>query len=244
VLRYAVEKLKGVRLDSCDFQEVRGEEGIREITIAANGIELKLAVVHGLKNASTVVERIRKGQCDYDLIEVMSCPGGCIGGAGQPVSRDADVKRLRTKGLYNVDKMMQLHKSQDNHIVSECYAKHIEGGIGGPSAHRLLHTNYQNRRRILGQPLTVLESGPQQKLLVSVCVGTSCFVRGSQALLRSLVEYIEGQGLEDLVEVQATFCFERCDRGPTVHVGQEIQEHCTLEKACQLIHQQLDQIAV
>jgi NADH-quinone oxidoreductase subunit G len=158
------------------------------------------------------------------------------------VSRDAAAKRLRTKGLYNADKMMQLHKSQDNHIVTECYAKHLQGGIGGPSAHRLLHTKYQNRRRILGQPLTVLESGPQQKLLVSVCVGTSCFVRGSQALLRSLVEYIQSQGLEDSVEVQATFCFERCDRGPTVHVGQVTQEHCTPEIARQLIQQQLEHV--
>ena len=244
VLRYAVEKLKGVRLDACDFQEVRGEQGLREATIAAGDVELKLAVVHGLKNASNLVERIRKGECDYDLVEVMSCPGGCIGGAGQPVTRDAAAKRLRAKGLYNADKMMQLHKSQDNHIVTECYAKHLQGGVGGPSAHRLLHTQYQNRRRILGQPLTVLESGPQQKLLVSVCVGTSCFVRGSQALLRSLVEYIQAQGIEDTVEVQATFCFERCDRGPTVHVGQVTQEHCTLEIACQLIQQQLEQVAV
>ena len=63
VLRYAVEKLKGVRLDACDFQEVRGEAGIRETIVAVGDVELKLAVVHGLKNASTLVERIRKGQC-------------------------------------------------------------------------------------------------------------------------------------------------------------------------------------
>ncbi len=239
VLRYAVEKIQGVRLDAVDFQEVRGEEGIREATLSVNGLDVRLAVVHGLKNASTLVERIRKGEAKYDLIEVMACPGGCIGGAGQPVSRDMEVKRKRAKGLYTADKMMQLHKSQDNHFLAQCYEDHLEGQIGGHTAHRLLHTTYQSRRRIHEQPLTVLDSGPTQKLLVSVCVGTSCFVRGSQALLKSLVEYIESRGLDDVVEVQATFCFEQCDRGPTVRIGDHIQNRCTLELACQLIDAQL-----
>jgi NADH-quinone oxidoreductase subunit G len=239
VLRYAVEKLQGVRLDAVDFQEVRGEQGIREATVTANGMELKLAIVHGLRNASTVVERIRKGECQYDLVEVMACPGGCIGGAGQPVSRDGDTKRRRTKGLYNADKMMQLHKSQDNHFLADCYAAHLDNQVGGHTAHRLLHTGYQSRRRIHEQPLTVLDSGPTQKLLVTVCVGTSCFVRGSQTLLKSLVDYIESRGLEDVVEVQATFCFEQCDRGPTVQVGEQVETHCTLQRACELIESQL-----
>ena len=81
--------------------------------------------------------------------------------------------------------MMQLHKSQDNHIVAECYADYL-GEPGGPTAHRLLHTTYQNRRRILGDPLVLLDNNNQtQKVRVSVCVGTSCFVRGSQTLLKS-----------------------------------------------------------
>jgi len=239
VLRYAVEKLQGVRLDAVDFREVRGDEGVRAVELSAGGVALKLAVVNGLKNATKVVEQIRAGQCDYDLVEVMACPGGCIGGAGQPVCRDPAVGKQRAKGLYQADKMMQLHKSQDNHMVAECYAKHLDGHTGSQTAHRLLHTSYQSRRRILGEPLTVLDSGPTQKLAVSVCVGTSCFVRGSQALLKSLVEYVEGQGLDDQVDIQATFCFERCDRGPTVHVGQHTEERCTLQRACALIQEQL-----
>ena len=243
VLRYAVEKIQGVRLDAVDFHEVRGEEGLREAVLSVNGMEVRLAVVHGLKNASTLIERIRKGECNYDLIEVMACPGGCIGGAGQPVSRDMEVKRKRAKGLYTADKMMQLHKSQDNHFLAQCYEDHLEGKIGGHTAHRLLHTKYQSRRRIHEQPLTVLDSGPTQKLLVSVCVGTSCFVRGSQTLLKSLVDYIESRGLDDVVEVQATFCFEQCDRGPTVRIGDHVQTHCTVELACQLIDSQLAAIS-
>ncbi len=243
VLRYAIEKIKGVRLDGFDFHEVRGEEGLREATITANGATLKLAVVHGLKNAATLVDKVRKGEAQCDLIEVMACPGGCVAGAGQPVSRNGHAKKLRTKGLYSADKMMQLHKSQDNHIVAECYAKHMDGQPGSHKAHAWLHTEYQNRRRILGEPLTILDVGPQKKLVVSVCVGTSCFLRGSQTLLRSLVDYIQQQGLDDQVEVQATFCFERCDRGPTIHVGGHTEEHCTLERACELIAEHLNQVA-
>ncbi len=236
VLRYAVEKLRGVRLSAVDFQEIRGDETLREAEISIGDVKLKLAVIHTLKKAAEVVEKIRAGECDYDLIEVMACPGGCIGGAGQPVTQDYTAKRDRCRGLYNADKMMQLHKSQDNHIVAQCYAEHL-GEPNGPTAHRLLHTTYQNRRRIMGEPLVLLDNGENDKVQVSVCVGTSCFVRGSQALLKQLVEYIEGRDWDDMVEVQATFCFEHCDRGPTVRIGGQVMEHCTFEMAREAIEQ-------
>jgi NADH-quinone oxidoreductase subunit G len=234
VLRYAVEKLRGVTLTAVDFNEVRGEDTVREATFTVGDITLKLAVIHTLKKAAEVVEKIRRGECDYDLIEVMACPGGCIGGAGQPVTQDWATKRERCKGLYSADKMMQLHKSQDNHIVSQCYAEHL-GEPGGPTAHRLLHTTYQNRRRIMGEPLILLDNEQAQKVQVSVCVGTSCFLRGSQTLLKRLADYVESRDLDDTVEIQATFCFEHCDRGPTVRVGEKVIERCTYETACEAI---------
>lgn len=242
VLRYAVEKLRGVRLDAVDFHEVRGEDGLREASLTIGETTLKLAVVHGLKNAAAVVEKIRKGECHYDLVEVMACPGGCIGGAGQPVTRDMTAKARRTKGLYNADKMLEFHKSQENHIVAECYARHL-GEPGGHRAHELLHTSYQNRRRITGQTLIVLDGSDRQKLSVSVCVGTSCFLRGSQTLLKRLVEHIEAEGLNQQVEVKATFCFERCDRGPSVHIAGRTIEHCTFEMAAEAIHGELARLA-
>jgi len=241
VLRYAVEKLEGVALDSVDFLEVRGTEGIREATLTAGGVELKLAVVHGLKNAMEVVQKVKRGEGGYDLIEVMACPGGCVCGAGQPVTRDAAAGRQRAQGLYSADKMMQLHKSQDNHMVTECYAKYLEKP-GSPVAHKLLHTDYQNRRRISGDALVVLDGEgrrDQPKLEVSVCVGTSCFLRGAQKLLNSLVRHVEERALDDRVGIEATFCFEKCDCGPTVHIGEETIHHCTLEMACDAIRRQL-----
>ena len=241
VLRYAVEKLQGVSLDSVDFLEVRGEGGVREAALTAGGVELKLAVVNGLKNAIGVVEKIRRGECRYDLIEVMACPGGCVCGAGQPVTRDSAAGCRRAKGLYAADKMMQLHKAQDNHIVTECYAKYLEQP-GSHTAHKLLHTDYQNRRRISGESLVVLDGEAAQnrpKLPVSVCIGTSCFLRGSQTLLKSLIAHVEEQGLDDAVGIEATFCFENCDCGPTIHVGAETLHHCTLEMAREAIRRQL-----
>ncbi len=238
VLRYALEKITGVKLEAFDFPIVRGENGIRTATLNVNGQDLKLAIVHGLKNARELAEKVKAGQCDYDFIEVMACPGGCIGGAGQPVSRDFDAKRRRTKGLYEADKQLQLHKSQDNHYVSECY-KCTLGCVGSEKAHKLLHTKYQSRRRISDQDLDIITGKDEKKLTVSVCVGTSCYVRGAQDLLHSLIRHIEENNLENAVDVKATFCFEKCDRGPTITVGDTIIEKCTFDKACEVLNHEL-----
>lgn len=240
VLRYACEKVSGTKLTAPDFHAVRGHKGLREATVTVGDRTLRLAIVHGLKNARLVAEQVRAGRCEYDLVEVMACPGGCIGGAGQPVSGNIDARRLRTQGLYEADKALQLHTSQDNHLVAECYAKHL-GEIGGEKAHRLLHTHYHGRRRIDGDGLRVTGDATGAKLRVSVCVGTSCYVRGSQTLLHRLVQEIERRGLREQVDVRATFCFERCDRGPTVTVGDTVIERCTVEAAIEAMERKLAQ---
>src|ERR1019366_2881840 len=212
VLRYASEKVTGKKLLNPDIHAVRGEDGLRIVEVPVGDITLKLGIVHGLKNARTLAEKARRGKCDLDIIEVMACPGGCIGGAGQPVSRDRDIRKLRTKGLYDVDKNMELHKSQENHFVTECYQRHL-GEIGGKNAHRLLHTHYHNRRRLAGETLLLGDGPAAEKLKVSVCAGTNCFVKGSQTILRDLLEQVQQRDLGDKVELSASFCFEKCDQG-------------------------------
>jgi NADH-quinone oxidoreductase subunit G len=239
VLRYAVEKLSGVKLDSVDFKEVRGEEGIRSASYRVNGTEVKLAIVHGLRNAKELVRKVRAGEAHYDLIEVMACPGGCVGGAGQPVTRDPVVRQQRARGLYEADKTSQLHKSQDNHIVTRCYEQCI-GEVGGEKAHHLLHRHYESRRRIHGLPLPVLGGPNDGKLAIQVCVGTNCHVRGSQKLLQHVLRYVNEHNLQDAVDVQATFCFEQCDRGPTVTIGDVPINRCTPEQAIAALRQKLD----
>jgi NADH-quinone oxidoreductase subunit G len=230
VLRYASEKVTGKKLENPDFPAVRGEDGLRIVEVPVDGITLKLGIVHGLKNARTLAEKVRRGKCDLDLIEVMACPGGCIGGAGQPVSQDPDIRKLRAKGLYDVDKNMELHKSQENHFVTECYQRHL-GEIGGKNAHRLLHTHYQSRRRITGEDIALGDGPAGDKLKVKVCTGTSCFLKGSQQILHDLLDYVQKENLQEYVDVSASFCFEKCDQGPTVTVDGNKIQWCTTAAA-------------
>ena len=246
VLRFAAEKVSGVSLTNVDFHEVRGEEGLREATLTIGDVKLKLAIVHGLANAARVVENVRAGKAEYHFIEVMSCPGGCIGGAGQPVYYDSDVRCLRTKGLYSADKMLQLHKSQENPAVASCYEKTI-GEPCGEKAHHMLHTHYQSRKRITGNEISLINgsgSKGHEKLMISVCVGTSCFVRGSQSLLQALIRYIDQNDLSHLVDVKATFCMEKCDKGPNIRIGDTQIERCTFERALEVLTESLELSAV
>lgn len=241
VLRFAVEKVTGVRLTRVDFEEVRGERNVRKATITAGDTTLKLAMVHGLRNAQTLAEKVARGEADYDLIEVMACPGGCISGAGQPIPRELQARSRRTAGLYEADKMLQLHKPQENHFVAECYDKYL-GEVGGHRAHELLHTTYQNRRRIHSSGLTVLGAKNDSKVKVNVCLGTGCFLRGAHGLLNGLTERINQRGLADQVQVTATFCFEACDKGPTVRLGTKTLHRCTLDGAWEAVLQEVQAV--
>jgi NADH-quinone oxidoreductase subunit G len=239
VLRYAAEKITGKKLEDVEFQQVRGDSGLREASINVNGTELKLAIVHGLRNARVVAEQVRAGKSHYDLIEVMACPGGCIGGAGQPISTSRDSRALRTKGLYHADKMLQLHKSQDNVFITECYAKFL-GEIGGEKAHHLLHTTYQSRHRISDESLPLMQSKNEDKVKVSVCLGTNCFLKGSQEVLNGVLRHAEQTGLEGRLDVRAGFCFEKCETGPTVMIDGQHVCGCTAEKAIEVINSRIE----
>ena len=246
VLRFAHEKITGKKLDNIDFSVVRGTEGLREATIIMNDISLKIGIVHSLSKAREVCEQVRDGKSHFDLIEVMACPGGCINGGGQPISWESDFKEKRTEGLYNVDKMLQLHKPQDNPYVQELYKNNL-GEIGGEKAHKLLHTHYYARRRINEANIS-LGQGDQKKIEVKVCIGTNCFVKGSQEILKKLMNYVTENDLEDMIDfraiddhldVSATFCMERCNKAPNVSVGSINIEKASFEKVVEVIEKQL-----
>ena len=147
-LRYAVEKIEGKPLKTVDFKAVRGLENLKEATLNVAGNEVKVAIVHGLKKAGELFNAVKAGKAKYDFIEVMACPGGCISGAGQPISHRNSVRDLRARGIYAADKQHQLQKSQDNYLVDKCYAEHLEGGPGSHEAHKKLHTKYEDRSHI------------------------------------------------------------------------------------------------
>ena len=105
------------------FNSVRGLESIKEATVEVDGKIINIAVVHGLKDADSLVRQIKNGERYYDLIEVMACKGGCIAGGGQPVPRTItkETRALRALGLYNIDKINQIKTSEDNYIVKSIY---------------------------------------------------------------------------------------------------------------------------
>jgi NADH-quinone oxidoreductase subunit G len=234
VLRYVTEQLTGEKRDTYEFMSVRGDDAVREATLKVNDSEFSLAVVSGLANARKLLEAIKSGEAKYDLVEVMACPGGCVGGAGQPVSNAQGVRQKRTKGIYENDRMLELHKSQENPYVTDIYGN-LLGEIGGHTAHRLLHTSYKNRKRISDEHVALSSVEADEGLAVNVCFGTGCFLKGSQRLLQQIMEYIHVNSLDSEVNVSASFCFERCDRGPTVRIGDTVIEGCTIDMAASAI---------
>lgn len=236
VLRYAGEQLSGHRQGTIEFQAVRGSAGIREAKVSFGGEALKLVVAHGLANAKELIRRLKAGELEADLIEVMACPGGCVGGAGQPASFDYRTVERRAQGLYDADRTLQLHKSQENHLVAELYNTEL-GEHGSEKAHCMLHTHYAHQKRIAGEAIS-LNAGGDHPVELRVCVGTNCHLRGAQDLLHRLIKFVHERDLDAAVDVQATFCFERCDRGPTVSVGDEVLERCTFEAATAALERQ------
>lgn len=135
-----------------EFTEVRGLEGIKEATIVipANpdgplknkeAFELRVAVANGLGNAKKLLKDAEEGKCPYHFVEVMACPGGCIGGGGQPRAKGKEILLERQKALYDADKGYIIRKSSENPVVKELYSKYLEEP-GSEIAHDLLHTTY------------------------------------------------------------------------------------------------------
>ena len=120
------------------FNSVRGLEAVKEATVEVDGKVINVAVVHGLKDADSLVRQIKNGERYYDLVEVMACKGGCIAGGGQPVPRiiTKETRALRAAGLYNIDKVNQIKNSEDNYIVKSIYENIIKDNTHILHVHR------------------------------------------------------------------------------------------------------------
>lgn len=141
-LRTVCDKLTGKTLERLDFQEARGFKGIKECTLEMGGRTLHIAIAHTLKNAEILMEQVRKGISPYDFIEVMACPGGCIGGGGQPIGTTNAVKKKRMQALYEIDRSLPVRKSHENPELQVLYRDFL-GEPGEGKAHELLHTGYR-----------------------------------------------------------------------------------------------------
>ncbi len=143
-LRTAYEVVTGKALGNLNIETVRGLEGIKEVSIDLDGLTLKAAVAHGLGNARRLVELVARGETDYHFIEIMCCPGGCIGGGGQSIPTDAEIRQRRMDAIYTVDERMTIRKSHENPAVLTLYEEFLGEPLGLRS-HELLHTHYQPR---------------------------------------------------------------------------------------------------
>jgi len=157
-LRTAYELVTGreVPFEGLNITPVRGMEGVRQASVLIegckeewsflNGVELKCAIAHGLVNARKLMNGVKNGEIDVHFIEVMACPGGCLGGGGQPIPTNEEIRRKRTEAIYAEDMSMELRKSHENPEVIGIYRDFLGEPLGHKS-HELLHTHYTRRVR-------------------------------------------------------------------------------------------------
>lgn len=148
-LRTAQDTLTGKDLPKIEFDQIRGGEGIKRATVNIAGKDIKVVAASGLANAQKIMEEIKSGKADYQFVEIMACPGGCVMGGGQPIKsskirREVDVRKLRADSLYSIDEKSTIRKSHKNPVIQTVYEEFLEEP-GSYRAHKLLHTHYVER---------------------------------------------------------------------------------------------------
>jgi len=147
-VRTAYEVHTKKKLQKIDFEELRGMEGLREATIDFDGLPIRIGIAHGLGNARKLLEDVRSGKSQFHAIEVMACPGGCIGGGGQPLHHgDSSILKARQKAIYAEDKSKVIRKSHENPYIVKLY-KEFLGAPLSDKAHHLLHTHYFDKKKV------------------------------------------------------------------------------------------------
>ena len=150
-LRTAQDTLTGEDLPKIDFEQVRGGEGIKRATVNIAGKDIKVVAASGLANARRILEEIKSGKADYQFVEIMACPGGCVMGGGQPIKSskirsEVDVRALRAGALYSIDEKSTIRKSHENPVVKKIYDEFLQKP-GSELAEKLLHTSYKKREK-------------------------------------------------------------------------------------------------
>lgn len=148
-LRTAKETLENKTAEVVEFKEVRGVAGIKEASYVINGMTVNVAVASGLSNAKKLLDAVKRGEKNYHFIEIMTCPGGCVNGGGQPIQpasviNNIDIRAERAKAIYKGDKSMELRKSHENPAIKQVYKEYF-GEPNSHRAHEVLHTTYAKR---------------------------------------------------------------------------------------------------
>lgn len=146
-LRTVYEVVTGKTLEKLEFEAVRGFEGVKEASVDLDGTVVKVAIAHGLSNAKLLLDKIKDGTADYQFIEVMACPGGCIGGGGNAPKTWKKLE-ARKQAIYEQDQKLPIRKSHENPYIKQIYDEFL-GEPLSPKAHKLLHTKYISRRDLV-----------------------------------------------------------------------------------------------
>ncbi|MDR2676903.1 MAG: [FeFe] hydrogenase, group A [Endomicrobium sp.] len=214
------------------FDFVRGDEGLRKVKVNLNGKDLNIAIVHGLKNASKILESIKSNDNEkdkYSFVEVMACPGGCVGGAGQPIYKNLNVRNARTKMLYENDRIIKFHNPQDNLYVSKIYKDHF-GNPGSKQACEYLHTRYKYAKKFK-KVFEIYRPLNDDYVKINICFGNNCIQKGAKDILKHIVKFIENNNYENNIGISISICLEKCSKGPIVTVAEEVIEFCNFELA-------------
>ena len=143
---YTVYEMVTAReLKELDFKEVRGLEGIKEAALVLAGQKVKVAVANSLGKAKILLEEIKAGKSPYAFIEIMACPGGCLGGGGQPLGATDEIKEKRLQAIYQLDKEAKIRKSHENPAIIKLYEEYLDHLLEH-EVHELLHTYYSRRK--------------------------------------------------------------------------------------------------
>ncbi len=144
-LRTAYFDLTGKHLENLNLQNIRGLDGVKETTVNINDIKLNVAVVNGIGNIDPILDEIIEGKSKYHFVEVMTCPGGCINGGGQPIHQRPEKIQKRMKALYQIDNNMKLRRSYENESIKILYKEFFDEP-NSHKAHEILHTEYYDKK--------------------------------------------------------------------------------------------------
>ena len=156
-LRTAYFKLTGKNLNKIEFDEIRGDNGIKIASLEFNGLQLNVAVINGIGNIKEVISEIEQGISKYHFIEIMACPGGCINGGGQPIHNKPEKIQKRVKALYEIDSELKHRFSYENESIKTLYSEFLIKP-NSHIAHEILHTNYFDKSRRSDNQLDKLET--------------------------------------------------------------------------------------
>jgi iron-hydrogenase subunit alpha len=207
-------------------------EGVRLTTIElSNGKVVKGMAVFGLGNTRKIIDSIRAGELDVDIVEVMACNYGCIGGGGQPYPNDFRTREKRARILREVQSIDVLISPTENFHMLQLYEKYLNNPLSH-EAHEVIHTHYKHRRRVQEEEIDILPlpEEAEDKVKVSVCLGTSCYSKGSYEILEKLISVANKEEWARNLEIKGTFCVENCGKAPNVVVNDIIVSEATIEK--------------